>query len=72
MALTPTQLATMRDALVTAMASGTRSVSFQDRTIIYQSIDEMRKALATIDDEALVAAGSTPSRRSYVSFSKAD
>lgn len=72
MALTEAQLIAMREALVTAMVSGTRSVTFQDRSITYQNIDDMRKALAALDDETLLATGVTPSRRSYAAFSKGD
>ena len=47
--ITATELQTMRDALQRAIFSGTRRVQFTDRAVEYNSVDDMRKALADID-----------------------
>ena len=39
----------MRDTLERAIFSGTRRVQFTDRAVEYNSVDDMRKALADID-----------------------
>jgi hypothetical protein len=39
------------DTLKAAIASGVRSVTFADRTVTYNSIDEMLKALSTMQAE---------------------
>ena len=44
-----TELQSMRDTLQRAIFSGTRRVQFTDRAVEYNTIDEMRKALADID-----------------------
>lgn len=71
MALTLAQLEAMRDALVTNISTGVRSTSFQDRRVDYQSVDDMRKALADIESE-IATVGSTFTRRSYAAFSKGE
>lgn len=69
MALTQSQLETMRDALQTSMYKGVKRVTFQDRTVDYATIDEMRKALANLTDQ-LGSLSATPSRRSFAAFSR--
>jgi hypothetical protein len=70
MALTSTQLETMKDALQTAMYKGVQRIIFQDRAIHYQSVDEMRKAVADIDSQLAGLSGTPESRRSFAGFSK--
>lgn len=70
MALTQSQLEAMQVALQTAMYNGVRSVTFQDRTVQYASVDDMRKALSDLGDQINSLASTTPSRRSYAAFSR--
>ncbi len=51
MALTLTQLEEMRDALLTAVGSGTLRVEFGERSLTYRSIQEMQAALVSIEHE---------------------
>ena len=44
-----TELQTMRDALQRAMFSGTRRVQFADRSIEYNGVEAMQKALGDLD-----------------------
>ena len=44
-----TELQSMRDELQRAIFSGTRRVQFTDRAVEYNSVDDMRKALADIN-----------------------
>jgi Tfp pilus assembly protein PilF len=57
----------MKDSLQTAMYKGVRRVQFVDRSVDYQSIDDMRKALADLDDQLST---DRSERRSYAAFSK--
>ena len=68
--ITATELQTMRDALQRAIFSGTRRVQFTDRAVEYNTIDDMRKALADIDAAISAAAGSTPSSFSLAMHSR--
>ena len=52
------ELQTMRDALQRAIFSGTRRVQFTDRAVEYNSVDDMRKAMADIDAAIAMASGS--------------
>ena len=70
MALTSEQLQAMRDALQTSLFKGIRSITMQDRTISYSSVDEMRKALNDLNDQIASTSSSTTPRRSYAAFSK--
>lgn len=70
MALTQTQLETMQDALQTALYQGVRSVTFQDRTVNYASVDEMRRALTDLSDQIAALGTTVPSRRSFAAFSR--
>ena len=54
-----TELQSMRDTLQRAIFSGTRRVQFTDRAVEYNSVDDMRKALADIDTAIAKASGST-------------
>ena len=40
---------TQRDALQAAIASGVQSVTFNNRTVTYQSLEEMRAVLAEMN-----------------------
>lgn len=70
MALTQAQLEAMQVALQTALYNGVRSVTFQDRTVQYASVDDMRKALSDLGDQITALGSTTPSRRSYAAFSR--
>ena len=58
--ITATELQTMRDALQRAIFSGTRRVHFTDRAVEYNSVDDMRKALADVNAAIAGASGRTP------------
>ena len=64
------ELQAMRDALQRAIFSGTRRVQFTDRAVEYNSVDDMRKALADIDNAIATASGSTPSSFSLAMHSR--
>lgn len=66
MALTLTELQSMRDALVTAIGSGTLHVQFEGRGITYRSVVEMQAALTTINKEIEMAGGGSTSPRQIV------
>lgn len=51
MALTLADYEEMRDDLETAIYSGAKEVEFKDRTIKYQSTDQMRKALTGLQNK---------------------
>jgi len=60
---------TQLDALKTAYAQGIRSVTFGDRTTVYQSQAEMADAIARIEAE-LARAATPPRPRQYAAYSK--
>ena len=64
------ELQSMRDSLQRAIFSGTRRVQFADRAVEYNSIDDMRKALADFDTGIAKAAGPTPSSFSLAMHSR--
>jgi len=68
--ITAAELQSMRDALQRAIYSGTRRVQFTDRAVEYNSIDDMRKALADIDTAIASASGATPSSFSLATHSR--
>lgn len=70
MAQTLTQLQAARDKLWARISSGVRSTRFQDRSIDYQSVDDMRKALDALDLQIGAASGTPAMRHSYVVFAK--
>lgn len=51
MALTVSSLTTSREAIIAAMASGTRRVQLGDKVVEYNSISDMLKAIAFIDGQ---------------------
>lgn len=65
-----TELQTMRDTLQRAIFSGTRRVQFTDRAVEYNSVDDMRKALADIDTAIAKDSGPTPSSFSLAMHSR--
>ena len=65
-----TELQSMRDALQRAIFSGTRRVQFTDRAVEYNSVDDMRKALADIDKAIATSSGPTPSPFSLAMHSR--
>ncbi len=65
-----TELQSMRDALQRAIFSGTRRVQFTDRAVEYNSVDDMRKALADIDSAIATGSGATPSSFSLAMHSR--
>ena len=68
--ITATELQSMRDALQRAIFSGTRRVQFTDRAVEYNSVDDMRKALADIDSAIATGSGVTPSSFSLATHSR--
>jgi len=65
-----TELQSMRDMLQRAIFSGTRRVQFTDRAVEYNSVDDMRKALADIDAAIATASGGAPSSFSLAMHSR--
>ncbi len=65
-----TELRSMRDTLQRAIFSGTRRVQFTDRAVEYNSVDDMRKALADIDAAIATASGAAPSSFSLAMHSR--
>jgi hypothetical protein len=65
-----TELQSMRDTLQRAIFSGTRRVQFTDRAVEYNSVDDMRKALADIDTSIATSSGPTPSPFSLAMHSR--
>lgn len=62
MALTSASLEEMRDALVRARASGTRSVTYSDgRRVEYKTDAEMSAAIADLDARLRLASGASAS-----------
>ena len=55
------------DALKAAIATGTKSVAYQDRTVVYQDIDSMLKALQAMEAE-VAGPGSSTGRSTLASF----
>ena len=65
-----TELQSIRDALQRAIFSGTRRVQFTDRAVEYNSVDDMRKALADIDSAIATGSGATSSSFSLAMHSR--
>lgn len=66
MALTVVELQTKRDALMGAILSGMTELTSGDKTIRYQSISQMKEALALLDTEIAAAEAATSSTSSRV------
>lgn len=65
-----TELQAMRDTLQRSIFSGTRRVQFTDRAVEYNSVDDMRKALADINAEITKVSGPAPSTFSLAMHSR--
>lgn len=66
MAFTQTDL----DNLKSALASGHLEVSFQGRTVRYQSISELHKAIEVVESELTEGTSNKPARRLLVRTSQ--
>jgi hypothetical protein len=55
-----TELLALRDALQRALLSGVRRVQMPDRATEFNSVDEIRKALADANAAIEAASGTTP------------
>jgi hypothetical protein len=66
MALSLAELQGMREALITAIGSGTLRVEFEGRSMTYRSVAEMQAALTTINKEIEMAGGGSTSPRQVV------
>lgn len=62
MALTQSQLETKRDALISQMATATERLQSGDKSVSFQSIQQMERALAVLDGELARVTGTAPSR----------
>lgn len=60
--MTVEQLQTKRDALISSIAGAFESLRSGDKSVTYQSIDQMQKALAVLDAEIASASGTSPVR----------
>lgn len=70
MAITLTELATMRDTLQRAIFSGTRRVQFENRAVEYNSVADMQKALAVLDAQISTTSGISQSPFSLAMHSR--
>ena len=66
----PTELQAARDTLQRAIFSGVRRVQFTDRSVEYNSVDDMRKALADLDAQIAMAAGAVPTSFTLATHSR--
>ena len=60
MAIDPTELETLRDALIRARASGVRVTQFEGKRIDYSTDAEMAKAIADLEGRIARAASPRP------------
>jgi hypothetical protein len=68
--MTTSDLQILRDALVTAMSKGLLEVTSGDKTIRYQSVNQMQLALGSLDKEIAVAGGTANVRTILVQHSR--
>jgi hypothetical protein len=68
--MTASELQVLRDDLVKAIAAGLLELTSGDKTLRYQSTEQMRAALAVIDNELARANGSGTSRSTFTQFSR--
>lgn len=66
MAYSAAQLATLQNAL----ASGTLRIRFEDRSVEYRSMEELRQAIQIVEDALAVDSGVPKQMRSLARFSK--
>jgi len=65
-----TELQSMLDALKRAKYAGLRRVQFTDRLVEYNTVDDMRKAIADLEMEIAARNGQAPSAFSLASHSR--
>ena len=65
-----TELLTLRDALQRALFSGVRRVQLPDRATEFNSVDDIRKALADVNAEIAGASGTAPTSFSLAVHSR--
>lgn len=70
MALTPEERASYRAALWRALGTGTKTVSWGDKSTTFGTPAEIREALAALDAEERQASGESSGRVTYASFSR--
>lgn len=70
MAVSLATLQAKRDALVLAMSSGERTVSYADRRVEYRSVEEMAEALAFLDSQIEAAGGAARADRTSYGYVK--
>jgi hypothetical protein len=58
------------DRLKAAIASGTKSVAYADKTITYQDLDSMLKALTAMEAEVAGSGATGGTRSTFASFSR--
>lgn len=63
---TVAELKAQRASLKAALRSGALSVRHGDKQVMYRSVEEIKKALAVLDDEIAEASGKRRSRVMYV------
>lgn len=66
MAWTQTQI----DALRAAIASGKRTVTYGDKSVTYQSLEEMIALLRLMESEVAASGGASGGRSTLVAFSR--
>jgi hypothetical protein len=64
------ELQSMLDALKRAKYAGLRRVQFTDRLVEYNTIDDMRKAIADLEAEIATRTGQAPSAFTLASHSR--
>ena len=64
------ELQSMLDALKRALYSGTRRVQFADRMVEYGSVDDMRKAIADLEEDIAETGGPNPPTFTLASHSR--
>lgn len=71
MALTLAQLQAKRDTLIAAIGEGARSIQFEGRSVTYNSIEDMLKAVSYLDSQIESSGGAERGGRfSYGTFSR--
>ena len=58
------------DAIDSAIAQGVRSVTYDGKTVTYNTVDDMLKARNMMRDAIAKAAGTATARGSFAQFSK--
>ena len=58
------------DALLAAVASGEKMVSYDGKSVTYRSVDEINQVIAQITAKLAVDDGTPPTRQYYASSTK--